>query len=130
MTSPSIARRKPLTARIGIFGVGFHAYWPQFDGLLEELLAKQKTLVQRVQSHGVEVIDFGMVDDAEAAYALLIVTIVGAGLTDRLMQCQLKRCRAFFFGDPRAQWCSETCGSYYRVYKNRNGATKAKRLLV
>jgi L-arabinose isomerase len=68
---PRIPRRKPRTARIGVFGVGFHAYWPQFDGLLDELLGKLAVFVERVQSHGVEVTDFGMVDDAESAYALL-----------------------------------------------------------
>ncbi len=71
MNSIRIARRKPLAARIGVFGVGFHAYWPQFDGLLDELLGKLATFVKMVKTHGVEVVDFGMVDDAESAYALL-----------------------------------------------------------
>ncbi|MHB8902047.1 MAG: L-arabinose isomerase family protein [Thermoguttaceae bacterium] len=71
MSNLRIPRRKPLTARVGVFGVGFHAYWPQFDGLLEELLAKQAVLVGRLGCYGVEVVDFGMVDDAESAYALL-----------------------------------------------------------
>ena len=71
MNTPRIARRKPLTARIGVFGVGFHAYWPQFEGLLDELLRKLATLVEMVKSFDVEVVDFGMVDDAESAYAVL-----------------------------------------------------------
>ena len=33
----NVTRRKKRTANIGIFGVGFHKYWPQFDGLLDEL---------------------------------------------------------------------------------------------
>ena len=66
-----IPRRKPRTARIGVFGVGFHAYWPQFDGLLEELQGKLATFIGKVQSHGVETLDFGIVDDAQSAYALL-----------------------------------------------------------
>ena len=70
MTSVRIPRRKPLTARIGVFGVGFHAYWPQFDGLLEELLAKQAVFVEKLAGHAVEVVDFGMVDDAESALRL------------------------------------------------------------
>ena len=71
MTTPRIPRRKPLVARIGVFGVGYHAYWPQFDGLLDELLGKLATFVDLVKAFDVEVVDFGMVDDAEAAYALL-----------------------------------------------------------
>jgi len=71
MTNPRIPRRKPLEARIGVFGVGFHAYWPQFDGLLNELLGKMATFIEQVKTFDVEVVDFGMVDDAESAYALL-----------------------------------------------------------
>ncbi len=65
-----IKRRKPLTARIGVFGVGYHVYWGQFPGLREELLEKQQVLVDRVRAHGVEVEDFGLVDKAQDAYAL------------------------------------------------------------
>jgi L-arabinose isomerase len=71
MDTPRIPRRQPLHARIGVFGVGYHAYWPQFDGLLDELLAKLAKFVDQVRNHGVEVVDFGIVDDAESAYALL-----------------------------------------------------------
>lgn len=71
MNTPHIARRKPLTARIGVFGVGYHAYWPQFDGLRDELLRKMAVFVDMVKTFEVEVVDFGMVDDAESAYALL-----------------------------------------------------------
>jgi L-arabinose isomerase len=66
-----VPRRKPRTARIGIFGVGYHVYWNQFPGLLEELLAKLDVLVTRVESSGANVTNFGMVDKAEAAYDLL-----------------------------------------------------------
>jgi L-arabinose isomerase len=71
MAEVRIPRRKPRTARIGVFGVGFHAYWPQFDGLLDELRQKLAVFVDRVKTYGVEVVDFGIVDDAESAYALL-----------------------------------------------------------
>jgi len=66
-----ISRRKPRSARIGVFGVGFHVYWPQFEGLLDELRGKLDTLVARVKDSGAEVFDFGIVDDAPSAYALL-----------------------------------------------------------
>jgi L-arabinose isomerase len=66
-----VERRKPRTARIGIFGVGYHVYWGQFPGLLDELLRKLEVLVERVASTGVHVENFGMVDKAEDAYALL-----------------------------------------------------------
>lgn len=66
---PVVPRRKPLTARVGVFSVGLHMYWPQFPGLREELLGYAATFIQQVRAEAVEVIDFGMVDDAASAYA-------------------------------------------------------------
>ncbi|HUU20733.1 MAG TPA: L-fucose/L-arabinose isomerase family protein [Sedimentisphaerales bacterium] len=66
-----VRRRKKRTANIGIFGVGFHKYWSQFDGLLEELRHKLNVFVDRVKTHEVEVTNFGIADDADSAYALL-----------------------------------------------------------
>jgi L-arabinose isomerase len=65
-----IPRRKPLTARVGIFGVGHRTYWAQFEGLLDDMHRKLSVLEKKVQAHGIEVINFGMVDQARAAYAL------------------------------------------------------------
>ncbi|NOR67518.1 MAG: arabinose isomerase, partial [Woeseiaceae bacterium] len=66
-----VTRRKKRTAKIGIFGVGFHKYWPQFDGLLDELTHKLDVFVECIKTHDVEVASFGIVDDAASAYALL-----------------------------------------------------------
>jgi L-arabinose isomerase len=66
-----VPRRKPLTARVGVFGVGYHVYWAQFPGLREELLDKQRILVERLQAFGVQVVDFGLVDKAQDAAALV-----------------------------------------------------------
>ncbi|MEN8156254.1 MAG: L-fucose/L-arabinose isomerase family protein [Bacteroidota bacterium] len=63
-----IERLKPLTARVGIYGVGHHTYWGQFEGLLDKLMEKMNILEQRVAACGVEVINFGIGDDAESAY--------------------------------------------------------------
>ncbi|MCL4782504.1 MAG: hypothetical protein KJZ70_05670, partial [Bryobacterales bacterium] len=67
----NVARRKPRTARIGVFGVGYHVYWNQFPGLLDELTAKLDVLVQRVKATGATAENFGIVDKAQDAYALL-----------------------------------------------------------
>src|SRR6187551_393503 len=69
--APRIARRKPRTARVGVFGVGHHAYWAQFPGLHDEMLAKIETLVGKVAATGVTVTNFGLVDQAQGAYALV-----------------------------------------------------------
>ncbi|MBT7299166.1 MAG: L-fucose/L-arabinose isomerase family protein [Victivallales bacterium] len=66
-----LERRKPLTARVGLLSVGHHVYWDQFPGLLDELMGKADVLKQRIEGNSVEVADFGMVDQAEAAYTAL-----------------------------------------------------------
>lgn len=66
-----VPRRKPLFARVGVFGVGHYNYWPQFPGLLDHMQQKLQVFCKKAAACGVEVIDFGMVDSAQAAYALL-----------------------------------------------------------
>ena len=44
-----IPRRKPLTAKVGVFGVGHHTYWTQFPGLLDEMHRKQRHLGERLK---------------------------------------------------------------------------------
>lgn len=56
------------TARIGFFGVAFDAYWPQFDGLYEQLLIYHQDLHDQILKYDVEIIDFGIVDSNEKAF--------------------------------------------------------------
>jgi L-arabinose isomerase len=55
------------TARLGVFGIGLAAYWPQFDGLRERLEGYQRMLEGRLEEMGAEVVSAGLVDTAEAA---------------------------------------------------------------
>lgn len=66
-----IPRRKPLSANIGLFGVGHDTYWHQFDGLLDELNGYLEVFASKVESQDVAVTRFGMIDNAESAYAKL-----------------------------------------------------------
>jgi L-arabinose isomerase len=66
-----ISRRKPLAANVGVFGVGHHTYWGQFDGLLDEMHRKLDVFIGKVEALGVDVENFGMIDDAASAYAAL-----------------------------------------------------------
>jgi L-arabinose isomerase len=68
---PLLKRLGSTLPRIGVFGVGYHKYWNQFEGLLEDLLAKQEVFIRLVKQSEVELLDFGMVDSAEKAYTLL-----------------------------------------------------------
>ena len=66
-----IERRKPLRANIGIVGVGHHTYWAQFEGLLHRMHVKQKDFGEKVKIHGVNVFDFGLIDESQSTYKAL-----------------------------------------------------------
>jgi L-arabinose isomerase len=53
--------------RIGVFGIGLAAYWPQFAGLKERLEGYQRQVEGRIRGWGAEVISAGLVDTAAAA---------------------------------------------------------------
>ncbi|HSI75261.1 MAG TPA: L-fucose/L-arabinose isomerase family protein [Lunatimonas sp.] len=71
MSKHQIVRREETLPRIGVFGVGYFKYWPQFEGLLEALLEKQEVLIEKIKRNQVEVVDFGMVDNVQTAYGLV-----------------------------------------------------------
>ena len=47
--------------RVGIFGIGLAAYWPQFEGLRERLERYQHGIEDRLRSMGVEIASAGLV---------------------------------------------------------------------
>lgn len=55
--------------KIGVFGIGLEAYWPQFGGLRERLLGYIKIVADRIERFGAEVINLGLVDSPEKAFA-------------------------------------------------------------
>ena len=71
MKAKQIQRRKPLQARVGVFGVGFWKYWDQFDGMLDNMHEKQLKFIRKLEKLDVQIHDFGMVDDAKSTYALV-----------------------------------------------------------
>jgi L-arabinose isomerase len=56
-----------MSARIGIFGIGLAAYWPQFPGMRERLQGYQREIEDRVRSLDCEVVSAGLVDTPEGA---------------------------------------------------------------
>ena len=52
-----------------MFGVGYHAYWPQFEGLLDELLGKLATFVRLVVAPAVALV-------LAASLGLRLVTVL------------------------------------------------------
>jgi L-arabinose isomerase len=63
------ATRSAPRARVGVFGIGLEAYWPQFAGLRERIEGYQRRVEQRVGELGAEVIGAGLVDTAQKARA-------------------------------------------------------------
>jgi L-arabinose isomerase len=61
-------QRPAASCRVGVFGVGLAAYWPQFVGLRERLEGYQKHVEQRLADFGAEVVSSGLVDDASSAH--------------------------------------------------------------
>jgi L-arabinose isomerase len=55
--------------RIGLFGIGLDAYWPQFTGLKERLEGYVTRVAGKLGRPGVEVVNLGLVDNPERAYA-------------------------------------------------------------
>jgi L-arabinose isomerase len=53
--------------RVGIFGIGLAAYWPQFEGLRERLGGYQHGIEARLEAMGAEVVSAGLVDTPQAA---------------------------------------------------------------
>ena len=53
--------------RVGIFGIGLAAYWPQFEGLRERLEGYQQGIQARLETMGAEVVSARLVDTASAA---------------------------------------------------------------
>ena len=55
--------------RIGLFGIGLDAYWPQFEGLKERLSGYIQQVADRLRKPGVNVVDLGLIDSPEKAAA-------------------------------------------------------------
>ncbi|MEO8370182.1 MAG: L-fucose/L-arabinose isomerase family protein [Candidatus Solibacter sp.] len=53
--------------RVGVFGIGLHAYWEQFPELKQRLEGYQQLVETRVADFGVEVLSAGLVDTPSAA---------------------------------------------------------------
>ncbi len=60
--SASPARRATPPVRIGLFGVGLDAYWPQFPGLKKRLEGYLRVVASRLRRPGVQLVNLGLID--------------------------------------------------------------------
>jgi L-arabinose isomerase len=58
---------KQNTLRIGLFGIGLDAYWPQFKGLEARLQGYLGKVEKKLKRPGVRVVNLGLVDSPEKA---------------------------------------------------------------
>ena len=63
-----LSQPRTVRPRIGIFGIGLAAYWPQFSGLKEQLEGYQQKVEQRI-GQWADIISAGLVDSAPGAVA-------------------------------------------------------------
>lgn len=54
--------------RIGLFGIGLEAYWPQFKGLKARLEGYLGIVHQKLERPGVKVVNLGLVDSVSKAF--------------------------------------------------------------
>jgi L-arabinose isomerase len=56
------------TTKIGLFGIGLDAYWPQFAGLKERLEGYVREVEGKLMRPGVEIVNLGLIDTPEKAF--------------------------------------------------------------
>ncbi len=61
------SQRRKYVGRVGVFGIGLAAYWPQFPGMKERLEGYQREVEAHIAQLGMTVISAGLVDDAPGA---------------------------------------------------------------
>jgi L-arabinose isomerase len=61
-------KSEPHQLRIGLFGIGNEAYWPQFEGLKERLEGYIQQVAGRIDRNSVEVVNLGLIDSTEKAF--------------------------------------------------------------
>lgn len=55
--------------KVGLFGIGLETYWVQFEGLRERLLGYLERVAGRLGRTGVQVVNLGLIDSPEKAFA-------------------------------------------------------------
>lgn len=60
-------RIQALPPRVGLVAGGLAAYWPQFPGLKDQVLASTERVAERLRGLGADVVDAGFVETAEEA---------------------------------------------------------------
>ncbi len=49
--------------KIGLFGIGLDAYWPQFEGLKERLEGYLDEVANKLEAFNAEIVNLGLIDN-------------------------------------------------------------------
>ena len=55
------------SVRVGLFGIGLDAYWPQFAGLEQRLAGYVERVSEKLRRPNVEIVNLGLIDTSEKA---------------------------------------------------------------
>jgi L-arabinose isomerase len=55
--------------KVGLFGIGLDAYWPQFPGLRDRLAKFTEMVARKLEGSGVGVVSLGLIDSPEKSFA-------------------------------------------------------------
>src|ERR1700683_1329917 len=55
--------------KVGLFGIGLDAYWPQFPGLRDRLAKFTEMVARKLEGSGVRVVSLGLIDSPEKSFA-------------------------------------------------------------
>ena len=59
---------QPSPLRVGLFGIGLDAYWPQFAGLKDRLEGYLARVADKLARPGVEIVNLGLIDNPDRAH--------------------------------------------------------------
>lgn len=64
------------------------------------------------------------IDDPELSVAYAMAHLAARGAFVGLKRCVFSECQDFFIGRSNKKWCSNSCGSHFRVNKSRKKSKK------
>ena len=60
-------KTREYSLKVGLFAIGLDSYWPQFEGLENRLKKYNNVVEDKINNHGIDVVNLGMIDTPEKA---------------------------------------------------------------
>jgi len=107
-------------------------------GITKEVTRKLNSRIGHVQfihvlSHSVDgslhwrrIANGDKIHDPEISIAYMMANLLSSGDFKGLKRCERKECKKYFIGRANKTWCSESCGSHFRVKKMRKKKNQGK----